>query len=80
MLFVTGRTNTTVCPRSSDLYYIVTYCIKWVTTSWTYSIYRSQPVELGRDVETGAYIVDRAGIRGNVSLDVDCNTLFLLVI
>ena len=28
----------TVCPRSSDLFYVVTYNIKWVTTSWTYSI------------------------------------------
>ena len=28
----------TVCPRSSDLFYIVTYYIKQVTTSWTYSI------------------------------------------
>ena len=25
----------TVCPRSSDPFYIVTYYIKWVTTSWT---------------------------------------------
>ena len=25
----------TVCPRSSDLFYIVTYYIKLVTTSWT---------------------------------------------
>ena len=30
----------TVCPRSSDPFYIVTYYIKWVTTSWTHS--RSQ--------------------------------------
>jgi len=28
----------TVCPRSSDPFYVVTYCIKWVTTSWTYSM------------------------------------------
>ena len=28
----------TVCPRSSDPFYIVSHCIKWVTTSWTYSI------------------------------------------
>ena len=27
----------TVCPRSSDPFYIVTYHIKWVTTSWIYS-------------------------------------------
>ena len=28
----------TVCPRSNDKSYIVTYYIKWVTTFWTYSI------------------------------------------
>ena len=27
----------TVCPRSSDPFYIVYYYINWVTTSWTYS-------------------------------------------
>ena len=26
----------TICPRSSDPFYIVSYCIKWVTTSWTH--------------------------------------------
>ena len=26
----------TVCLRSSDQFYIVSYYIKWVTTSWTY--------------------------------------------
>ena len=29
----------TVCPRSSGLFYIGSYHIKWVTISWTYSIY-----------------------------------------
>ena len=29
----------TVCPISSDPFYVVTYFIKWVTTSWTYSMY-----------------------------------------
>ena len=28
-------TNTTVCPRSSDPFYVVNYYIKWVTTIWT---------------------------------------------
>ena len=28
----------TVCPGSSDPFYIVTYYIKWVTTSWTMDI------------------------------------------
>ena len=28
----------TVCPRSSDPFYVVTCYIKWVTTSWTDSI------------------------------------------
>ena len=26
----------TVCPRISDPFYIVTYYIKWLTTSWTH--------------------------------------------
>ena len=29
------QTQGTVCPRSSDPFYIVSYYIKWVTTSWT---------------------------------------------
>ena len=29
---------TTVCPRSSDSFYVVSYKIKWVTTSLTHSI------------------------------------------
>ena len=28
----------TVCPGSSDPFYIVTYYINWVTTSWTHGI------------------------------------------
>ena len=27
----------TVCPRSSDPFYSLSYYIKWVTSSWTYS-------------------------------------------
>ena len=27
----------TICPGSSDPFYIVSYCIKFVTTSWTQS-------------------------------------------
>jgi len=26
-----------MCPRSSDPFYILSYYIKWVTTSWTHS-------------------------------------------
>ena len=29
----------TICPRSIDPFYIVTYYIKWVTTFWTDSTY-----------------------------------------
>ena len=29
-----GHSVHTVCPRSSDPFYTVTYYIKWVTTSW----------------------------------------------
>ena len=30
----------TVCPGSSDPFYIVTYYIKWITPSWTHSTQR----------------------------------------
>ena len=33
----TYKTNDTVCPGSSDPFYIGSYYIKWATTSWTYS-------------------------------------------
>ena len=29
----------TLCPRSSYPFYIVSYYVKWVTTSWTYSMF-----------------------------------------
>ena len=32
---VSDKISATVCPRSSYLFYVVTYNIKWVTTSWT---------------------------------------------
>ena len=31
--------NTMLCPISSNPFYIVSYYIKWVTTSWTHSMY-----------------------------------------
>ena len=31
----------TVCPRRSDPFYLVAYNIKWVTTSWTHSMYKT---------------------------------------
>ena len=40
--FTIGRLIATVCPGSSDPFYIVTYYIKWITTSWTYSIILTQ--------------------------------------
>ena len=35
-----SRLYCTVCPGSSDPNYIVSYYIKWVTTSWTYGTLR----------------------------------------
>ena len=37
--------NSTICPRSSDPFCIVTYYIKWVTTSWTHSTIAATPVQ-----------------------------------
>ena len=36
---IEDQASVTLCPKSSNPFYIVTYGIKWVTTSWTYSIY-----------------------------------------
>ena len=33
----------TLCPGSSDPFYIVTYYIKWVTISWTHSRLKGIP-------------------------------------
>ena len=33
----------TVCPRSRDSFYIVSYYKNWVTTSWTCSIFKAKP-------------------------------------
>ena len=30
----------TLCPRSSDAFYVVSYNIKWVTTFWTQIIFK----------------------------------------
>ena len=35
-----GKQSLTVCPSSSDPFYILSYYINWVTTSWTYSIFK----------------------------------------
>ena len=40
--FCTNITKRTICPRSSYSFYVVPYCIKWVTTSWTDRINVSQ--------------------------------------
>ena len=41
-----------MCPRSSDQFYIVSYYIKLVTTSWTYnSLYREQGQTVSEDLQ-----------------------------
>ena len=37
--------SNTVCPRSSDPFYVVPYCIKRVATFWTYSITGAKDVQ-----------------------------------
>ena len=41
-IFRKERVRGTVCPRSCDPFYIITYYIKWVTTSWTHSTYSKE--------------------------------------
>ena len=40
----TSWTDSTVCPGSSDPFFIVCNYIKWVTTSWTHSIMKSDVI------------------------------------
>ena len=40
----------TVCPRSSDPFYIATYYTKWVTTSWAYSKIHAFKLFLGMGI------------------------------
>ena len=39
--------TSTICPRSNYPFNIVTYYIKWVTSSWTYSIKHAECVAVG---------------------------------
>ena len=38
--------DNTVCPGSSDPFYILTYYIKWATTSWIHSMYFQFEIEV----------------------------------
>ena len=37
----------TVCPGSSDPFHIVSYFMKWVTTSWTHGNFTDTPISTG---------------------------------
>ena len=71
--FPGNHTCNTVCPRSSDPFCVVTYCIKWVTTSWTYCI-SNYLVRITGMVAGEPYIVVRDGDtlrKKNFFLDID---------
>ena len=56
----------TVCPRSSDPFYVVTYHIKWVTTSWTDgNIYKNFQLERLGDLSNGG------SIEGSAAFNID---------
>ena len=44
----------TVCPRSSALFYVVTYYMKWVTTFWTHSTAATKCLLLFFSEESGS--------------------------
>ena len=55
----------TVCPKNIDLFYVVTYYLKWVTTSWTHSIWyllKYHLIRVGRG--GGGYYPIRSEFRG----------------
>ena len=44
----------TICQGSSDPFYTVSFYIKWVTTSWTHSIYTIQGLILFKRIPNGS--------------------------
>ena len=68
----------TVCPKSGDLFYIVSYYIKWVTTSWAHSIIS----HFGRHYrfETKHQIWNRKTISGSTLTYIDRDKLFFSII
>ena len=36
----------TICQKSINTFYLATYCMKWDTTSWTYSMFIPKAVQL----------------------------------
>ena len=40
-----GFDGYTVCPRSGDPFYVVSYYIKWLNTSWTHNMYFFSPYQ-----------------------------------
>ena len=52
--FFLSHPNTTVCPRSSDPFCIVSCCIKWVSTLWTSSIF----LQIKASWKGGGYCVE----------------------
>ena len=46
------KKKNTIRPRSSDPIYVVTYCIKWVTTSWTDSRENNKKMSLFTNLNT----------------------------
>ena len=43
--------NSTVCPSITDVFYIVSQYINWVTTSWTYSVPKNYYTESTRNLD-----------------------------
>ena len=54
-----NQCRATVCPRSSDPFYIVTYYINGVTTSGAYRIYIIYDIIICRDKGMNGYIERR---------------------
>ena len=52
-------TQITVCPRSSDSFYILTYYIKWVTASWIGS---STMLIMNASISTFSLFMNQSGV------------------
>ena len=55
-----------MCPGSSDPFYVATYYIKWVTTSWTYSIFNLFDLYTLQLTEFRLHLIDTSGEQGRM--------------
>ena len=73
-----NHSQCTVCPGSSDPFYIVSYYIKWVTTFWTYCTILLTALLPGQFIRTSLIKLNHAWMLISCLNWINLNTAFLV--